>query len=192
MKAQVDKANDSDNGKNGEKRAGGLGAFLESGASAVCFEVTGSFENEEADRSESGGTTGVEDAFEGIDAKSVGEGDFVFSGNEDRANGFGNAAEKEEGAKASEVHGVDVPEPGIADVGLEGAPAKGANGVAKVDGYESEKEVEIVDAANRGPEAGAAELAEIQRMAEVVEKEGHKQGQQDEEPPLPRLKRHID
>ncbi len=119
--------------------------------------MAGRFEHQEADGGDYGGASGVQDALEGVDTEDVGLGDVVLAGDEQGANGFRDASEKEEGAEAGQVHAVDAPETGRAHMGLELLPAEGAYRIAEVDDYKGEEEVEEVGVTDGLPEFLAAE-----------------------------------
>jgi hypothetical protein len=98
--------------------------------------VAGGLEDEEANGSEDSGAGSVQNALQGVDAKGIGQGDFVLAGDEHRTERLGGAAQQEEGAESREVHGVNIPEASLANVGLESLPTQGTNGIAQVDGHD--------------------------------------------------------
>src|SRR5208282_180376 len=152
--------------------------------------MAGGLEDEETDGGQDSGGGGVEDALESVDAKGIGEGKFVLAGDEQRAERLSGAAQQKERAEAGEVHGIDIPEVGRADMGLEPLPAPGPNGIAEIDGHNGEKQVGVIGAADGVPELHAAELAEVQEVSRMVEEEPKQNGTQAQKPPFPRLSTH--
>lgn len=124
--------------------------------------MAGGLEDKKANGSEDSGTGGVQNAFQGVDAKGIGEGDFVLAGNEQRTEGLSNATQNEERAESSEVHGVNIPETSPANMLLEFLPAPGANGITEIDSHDRNQKVGVVGTVDGVPELYAAELAERQ------------------------------
>ena len=82
MEAQIHKHADGNENAQAEDGASGFGGGLESGGGLLGVAVALTCEDEQADGGEDGGGGGVKEAFEGVDAEGIGEGDFVFAGNE--------------------------------------------------------------------------------------------------------------
>jgi len=162
METEIDERGNGENGKEGKHRACRARGFLEGLGSASGSQLAGGLEDEEANGGEDGSGGGVEDALESVNAKGIGERDFILARNEQRAERFSDATQNEECAEAGEVHGVDVPEAGRADMSLESLPAPGANGITEIDGHNGEKQIGVIGAANGVPELYAAELAEME------------------------------
>jgi len=180
---------DSDERKNGASRARAF--FKGRGGSALSFDVAGGFKDKETDGGQNGGGGRVENALEGVDAEDVGNGDFVFAGNEEGTDGLGGTAQKEKSGETGDVHSVNIPEASLADMGLEFLPTKSANCVAGVNGDDGQEEVEVVCATDGVPELGAAELAKAEGASGVIEEIGDDEKPESEQQPLPRLGTHM-
>jgi hypothetical protein len=120
---------------------------------------------------ENGGGSGVKEAFEGIDAEGIGDGNFVFARNEERADRFARAAQKKDGGESGQGHFIDVPKTGRPEMLLEIPPADGAEEVAKINQDEGEKNVGEVGAFDGEPELLATEIAQIEEVAGAIEEE---------------------
>src|SRR6516162_8492966 len=72
-------------------------------------------------------------------------------------------------------------------MGLEFLPAKGADRIAGVNGDDGEKQVKVVCAAESVPQFGAAELAEVQGSARVIQEIADDEKPEREQQPLPPL-----
>jgi len=173
--------------KNGASRAR---AFFKRRGGALGFEVARGFKDEQTDGGQDGGGGRVENALKGVDAEDVGNGDFVFAGNEERTDRLGGAAQKEKSGETGEVHSVNIPETSLADMGLELLPTKGANRVAGVNGDDGQEEVEVVCAADGVPKLSPAELAKVENASRPKQEIGDDHKPESEQQPLPRLGAH--
>jgi hypothetical protein len=135
--------------------------------------MAGGFKKEKTNSGQDSGAGRVQNAFEGVNAERVGEGHFVFTGNEQGTNWLSGAPKEEQGAEAGEVHGIDIPEARRADVGLKSLPAEGANGIASIDSSHSEEEIEVVGTADGVPKLSAAELTEVKSASGAIKKKRH-------------------
>lgn len=72
-------------------------------------------------------------------------------------------------------------------MGLESLPAQGAYRIAGVNGDDGEKQVKVVCAADGVPKFGAAELAEVQGSASVIQEIADDEKPERKQQPLPRL-----
>ena len=172
VKAKINEAGNRGDGEDRESSAGGASTLFKGRASTPSFEMVGGFKNKEANCREDSGASGVENALEGVDTKSVREGNVVFAGDEQWTDGLSSPSEKKESAEAGEVHRVDVPEARAANVSLELLPAKSADSVTDINGQDRKKEVKIVGAANGVPELNAAKLTEVENSTRTIEQEG--------------------
>jgi hypothetical protein len=82
MKAKIDENTDGNEDAQAESCADGLGGGFESGGSLFAMAMALACENEQPDGSENGGGSSVKEALEGVDAEGIGDGNFVFAGNE--------------------------------------------------------------------------------------------------------------
>ena len=178
MESQIDQGTNGHNGENRKRRSGSSRAFFKCGAGSLGLQVAGRFKQQQADGGESGRTASVENSLQRVNAEGIRQRNLVLAGDEHGTDRLGHAPEKEQRAESGEIHGINIPEIGGSDVGLERLPAQSANGITSIDRKERKQQIEVIDATNRRPQAGAAELAELQRMASVIEKEGYDQGQQ--------------
>ena len=176
--AKIDENTDGNEDAQAESRADGLGGGFESGGSLFGMAMALACENEQADGSENGGRSGVKEAFEGIDAEGIGDGNFVFARNEERADRFARTAQKKDGGESGQGHFIDVPKTGRPEILLEIPPADGAEEVAKINQDEGEKNVGEVGAFDGEPELLATEIAQIEEVAGAIEEEANQRSAQ--------------
>ncbi len=99
------------------------------------------------------------------------------------------AAEEQRG-EAGEGHAIDIPKIGRAQMTLKLVPTECAQSVAAVDAHDGERQVNKVCAADGFPKLGAAELAEMESAAEMIEQVSDHKDTESGSQCFPRLQRH--
>ena len=99
VETKIDESGNGNNRADGKGSAGSARGSFESAAGTFGRQMTGRFEDQKPDGGENGSAGGVQNSFQRVDTKGIGEGHFVFAGNQDRADGFGGAAEQEQSGR---------------------------------------------------------------------------------------------
>ncbi len=138
VKAEIDQSGDGDDGDQRECGASAARTLFKSLRGAAGLQMSGRFEDQQTDRGDDGGGSGVENAFQCVNAEGAGNENFLFTGNQKRAQWIRGPAKNQHDAEAGKIHSKDIPEMGGTDVGLKPLPAERANGVANIDADDRE------------------------------------------------------
>jgi hypothetical protein len=111
----------------------------------------------------------VNEAFEGVNAEGIRQGNLLFARNEQRADRFADASEEEDGGKTGYGHAEDGQEPRTANIFLEIPPTNRAEKIANIDEKDSGEKVERLGTLDGVPEGPGAEATVRKQMAKVVQ-----------------------
>src|SRR5450755_2658680 len=122
VQAQVNEDGDGSDDAGEENCSGGAGRGFEFGGQIA--RVRMQTKEEQAHAGDHGDAAHIENAFEDVNAKSVGDGQILFFGEKQRPYRLAGAAQEKNCGESRESEGINFPEMGRADVALKNLPAE--------------------------------------------------------------------
>ena len=148
--------------------------------------MTVCLEQEESDRGDDCRACQIEQAFERINSKEIGNGQLFFARQQQRPYRFTGAAKKKDSRKARERHRVNRPETRGAQISLEDFPAQRTQRVTGVDGDDGKNQQEGIGIADGVEQLCPAKIRKIDHSARTADDKPQQQQSNQDDKKLPR------